>query len=574
MGAVANRIPKIHCGAGAVRGGVLSLQITVSVLSGALFVTGIVASDINVTLAAVLTLFVGNVLHGCLDMKKRLLFLFLHVGIFLFLLTRPIFGALDPNRDWFLWTVETTMFALSSIYVSLLFLLLGSALCSAIARHNESVRQRRAQLTPNVVQTLSPVQNIVVDYSSRLKESEKTLYIRRAAFLLFIVCFMGAMYDGSIRLSYMRGMAYEEYYLIDASDHVPWIVDLLRVMAPYVLCAYLATMPRKRPTIICFVLFVATSVPILLIGSRGDFVKDVLFAVLYFILRSITDKEEQWITKPMVIGVAILAPLGIFAMGLQNYLRSGQVTNLGFVEMLEDALFKQGVSFTVLGRAYLANDQIQALGFKFFTMGGFLSNITQGFIGQTFLGCESLGSTNSAKLALEGNSYAHTMSYFTHWNYLGGEGYGSSYILEWFADFGWGGIAVGSFAMACVFYLLSESIGKNWFWGMIGLISAMNVFHMPRGSADEWISFIWTTRFLAALVMLMVLAAMFALVSRAGMQNKLVSVGRPLSSSMASSCLTKTCFLPEINMPEAAALNVTKNRLGIACINLISKKED
>ena len=110
-------------------------------------------------------------------------------------------------------------------------------------------------------------------------------------------------------------------------------------------------------------------------------------------------------------GVAILAPLGIFAMGLQNYLRSGQVTNLGFVEMLEDALFKQGVTFTVLGRAYLVNDQVQDLGFKFFTMGAFISNITEGFIGQTFLGCEALGSTNSAKLALEGNSYSHTMSY-------------------------------------------------------------------------------------------------------------------------------------------------------------------
>ncbi len=142
-------------------------------------------------------------------------------------------------------------------------------------------------------------------------------------------------------------------------------------------------MPRKRPTAICFLMFIATSVPILLIGSRGDFVVDVLFAALYFVFRSITDKEERWITKRMMVGVAILAPLGIFAMGLQNYLRSGQVTNLGFVEMLEDALFKQGVTFTVLGRAYNVNDQIQNLGFKFFTMGPFISNITEGFIGRT-----------------------------------------------------------------------------------------------------------------------------------------------------------------------------------------------
>ena len=331
-----------------------------------------------------LALFAGNLLHGCLDVKNRLLFLFLHAGIFLFLLTRPIFGELDPNRDWFLWTVETTMFALSSIYVSMLFLLLGSTLCSAIARHNECARERKARMAPRVVEAAKPVNNVVADYALRIGRSEKMLYIRRASFLLFIVCFAGAMYDGSIRLSYMGGMSYEEYYLIDSSEHIPWIVDLFRAMTPYVLCAYLATMPCKRPTAICFLMFIATSVPILLIGSRGDFVIDILFAALYFVFRSITDKEERWITKRMMVGVAILAPLGIFAMGLQNYLRSGQVTNLGFVEMLEDALFKQGVTFTVLGRAYLVNDQVQDLGFKFFTMGAFISNITEGFIGQTF----------------------------------------------------------------------------------------------------------------------------------------------------------------------------------------------
>ncbi len=93
-----------------------------------------------------------------------------------------------------------------------------------------------------------------------------------------------------------------------------------------------------------------------------------------------------------------------------------------------------------------------------------------------------------------GQFYSHTMSYFAHHNYLGGEGYGSSYILEWFADFGWGGIAVGSFYDGMrVLSLCRARLAKRWFWGMVGLISAMNVFHMPRGSASEWISFIWTT---------------------------------------------------------------------------------
>ena len=148
-------MPKVRHRAGSARGVVLSLQVTISVLSGALFATGVLTNDTIVTLAAVLALFAGNLLHGCLDVKNRLLFLFLHAGIFLFLLTRPIFGELDPNRDWFLWTVETTMFALSSIYVSMLFLLLGSTLCSAIARHNECVRERKARMAPMAMLSLA-----------------------------------------------------------------------------------------------------------------------------------------------------------------------------------------------------------------------------------------------------------------------------------------------------------------------------------------------------------------------------------------------------------------------------------
>ena len=83
-------------------------------------------------------------------------------------------------------------------------------------------------MAPRVVEAAKPVNNVVADYALRIGRSEKMLYIRRASFLLFIVCFAGAMYDGSIRLSYMGGMSYEEYYLIDSSEHIPWIVDLFR----------------------------------------------------------------------------------------------------------------------------------------------------------------------------------------------------------------------------------------------------------------------------------------------------------------------------------------------------------
>ena len=181
-----------------------------------------------------------------------------------------------------------------------------------------------------------------------------------------------------------------------------------------------------------------------------------MFAALYFVLRAVTDTEERWITKRLITVVCIAAPLGIFAMGAMNYTRAGStIAGFGFTSLISDALFKQGVTFTVLGHGYDVNPQIQDLGFRFFSIGGVTDTITQGFIGQTFFGCPNLGDANSALLALNGTSYAHSMSYFAHSNYLGGEGYGSSYILELYADFGFGGIIVGSFILGVAFPILS-----------------------------------------------------------------------------------------------------------------------
>ena len=198
-----------------------------------------------------------------------------------------------------------------------------------------------------------------------------------------------------------------------------------------------------------------------------------------------------------------------------NYTRAGStIAGFGFTSLISDALFKQGVTFTVLGHGYDVNPQIQDLGFRFFSIGGVTDTITQGFIGQTFFGCPNLGDANSALLALNGTSYAHSMSYFAHSNYLGGEGYGSSYILELYADFGFGGIIVGSFILGVAFPILSMLIGRGWFGGMVALTAALAVFHMPRGAYIEWISFIIETRFLAAVFVIIALSAILAYVSR------------------------------------------------------------
>ena len=106
---------------------------------------------------------------------------------------------------------------------------------------------------------------------------------------------------------------------------------------------------------------------------------------------------------------------------------------------------------------------------------------------------------------------------------------------------------------------------------MVGLISAMNVFHMPRGSASEWISFIWTTRFLAALVLVMAFAAVLALVSRAGTRQSVVAAEQsPPPAARHRVALLRA--LPVCKPLSDKAANTKTNVYGIACIDLAQEK--
>lgn len=490
-------------------------------LSFVVFITGGVYADYALAFGGIMLLFCANVIYGFLSVRDRLLFLFLHFGISLFLLSRPLIAiANNQPSEWLLSSGETTMFALQAIYLSMLCLLLATCACGALLSYNASSRKQATRALPLKLSGAQTKIQTLIKQTSSEKFTHKMRYFRAASFLCFVVCVIGAFYAGLLKLNYMDGRVYTDYYLVDASSYTPWIIGTLETMTPFMLAAYLATMPRRRGAVICLIAYVASTVPMLMIGSRADFVIAFLYAALYFVFRAVTDKNEVWITKRLVIACCVIAPLGIAAMGIMDYLRSQQQTNLDFVGLVVDALYKQGVSFTIMGHAFDVNQQIQSLGFRFYSMGGLIETFTQGFIGQTFFGFPLLPTTNSYELATQGWSYSHAMSFFAHSNYLGGEGYGSSYILELFADFGYGGIAVGSFLLGCGLFALSHGLGHSWFWGMCALTAALNVFHMPRGYFDEWISYLWSTRFLLALVILVALAACFYFVEKRALAAK------------------------------------------------------
>ena len=95
--------------------------------------------------------------------------------------------------------------------------------------------------------------------------------------------------------------------------------------------------------------------------------------------------------------------------------------------------------------------------------------------------------------------------FFQHQNYLGGEGYGSSYLLELFVDYSWLGVICGSLILGVVLAAMPRMFDRGGISGLVALCSLESIFWIPRDSALGWLTFIVSIQFwlLVAIVYLL-----------------------------------------------------------------------
>ncbi|NLG10972.1 MAG: O-antigen polysaccharide polymerase Wzy family protein [Coriobacteriaceae bacterium] len=449
-------------------------------LSVALFIIGLITSDLLVIYAGMALLFAVNVTYAVCDLSKRSVFLFFHLGLALFLISRPTIKLLEGgvltelSLDF-----NGALFSLAVIFLSMFFLRLGSG-AAEWRQHN---RDEKAE-------------TFVDRHPKDVRKNPILPTLRGASAIVYGIGFIGLMWLGILKLQAMQGLSYEHFYLVSISEYTNVIVRTIATMEPYALCAFLATFPKKRPATIVLIMHIITTIPVLIIGSRADFVLGVLFLMLYYVLRNFIDGKGSWIGHFERVLVAICLPVGIIAMGMVSVIRSSaQIINFSLFDSLVTAIYQQGVTYEVLSKGYAVRDVIAAMGFKGFSFGALTDYILQGPFGIYILGNSDLGSANSINLAVQGHSYAHTMSYFMHWRYLQGAGWGSSYLLELYQDFGMLGVGIFSFLFGMILSYLPRLLKRSWLTGTLTLTVCIVIFHMPRGTAIEWISYVWTLQF-------------------------------------------------------------------------------
>jgi oligosaccharide repeat unit polymerase len=317
-----------------------------------------------------------------------------------------------------------------------------------------------------------------------------------AAGVVFLIGFVGLLWYEFTKYRIMAGKDYIRYYLIDFSSQTTLIERTLATIEPYALCAFLALFPSKRLSTAALLMHIFSAIPMLLIGARFDFVLNVLFMIIYYLLREHTDGKGTWIGRLEKTVLAAGIPVGLVGLELLQFIRGREVSaQLSIFDLIIESINAQGVTYYVLGLGHDVQGNIAQIGFKGYSFAKFSDYFVHGPLGSFFFGTTNIPVGNSITQAVEGIEYSQTLSYFTHYNYLGGGGYGSSYLLELNQDFGKIGVAVFSFFFGVLLSFLPQMFKRNWIVGAISLIICNALFFMPRGGTIDWLTFIWTPQF-------------------------------------------------------------------------------
>lgn len=417
----------------------------------------------NQMLLCVLYILILNVVDCFLNFRKKHILFFMYGCIFTFLLARPLINFARGNQ-WRVYSDAANFFSLVSLSLSLIFMRIGS----------EMFAMRKGY---------EPIERKLIIKRGKVK-SNRYATISFLVFIIFTACAFA--YNLYLYIS-MRGKNYAEVYIREDLSY-PSILRTLASLAEYPFIVYLGFMPSKRKTVLSFFLYFVSVVPYFLIGGRSELVLVVIFFVIYVLFRHYNDRSENWINHNRKVMFILSVPLMIALLGAYGYWRGGSSTHFNLWNSTIDFFYKQSVSYDVLCAAYDTMPLFQAKVSQNFVFGPITDILTHGTIAQKLFGAESLGG-NTEYHALYGNSFAATFAYF--WDrahYLSGHGWGSSYILELYYNYGYGGIIIYSFLLGYFLFAVRKLMQKGGFGRIFAFICLNTIFLIPRGEALNFIT--------------------------------------------------------------------------------------
>lgn len=446
-------------------------------LSFFFFPIGWIFENFNIMLLSVVLLYIQGVLYCAENIRKRIYVFVFYITIYVFLLSRPTIAWMNQEIWWKKKSVEGMKFALFSLLLTMLFLQAGAL----FVEQCENVEKKEK------------------------KQRDKIKFTRNLQIISKIIFYISILFYFVIELEklfYMRGKMYVEYY-VSFQSVMPGIIHLIASFMVYSLCVFLATLPQKKNAVVPLGLYFLSAVPSLMIGIRNPIMLRALFILLYFLMRDFIENKRKWVGRLEKIVLIIMIPVTLVFMSVYSSWRSGEtVGETAMGELFVDFFYKQGVTFNVLAIGYDSIPYLPNRQFRNYTFGGFLDSILHGRVAQRFFGAEALDGGNNINNALLSNRFAHNMSYVAKGEkYLEGEGWGSSYLLETYTDYGYLGIIIFSFILGAVLIWGISIWKKNTLVLTIWLATLTQLFFMPRSGATECIEFLLAPSFWALIAL-------------------------------------------------------------------------
>lgn len=444
-------------------------------LSFVVFSFGYFDNSFNIMLVSVAMMWGCSVMYCFENWNSRMLLLMFNVVVFVFLMGRPLIDLFCGSK-WHFSGYNANFFAVTSIYLSLISLMFGQWLgeCKNYGNSRKSRIVREHYDNPGVFQ--------------------KSEYIRNLGIVSLLLFYVSVVFLFAVELEkllYMQGKSYEEIY-VSFKTNLPYAVNALGSMCKYFLCIFLATMPSKRESLFPLTLFMISNVPCFLIGGRSKLVVCFIFVLVYFMIRDILDDGEKWFGTTEKFLILVGSPVALAFLGAYNYMREGKkIAPSGFFDLIIDFFYKQGVSFEVLKIGYNTIPKIKYTGFVNYTFGEVVDYLLHGTLAQVLWGAESLGSGQTQKLGLYSSLLANRMAYTaSKAQFLKGHGWGSSYLLDTYADWGYVGIVVFSLLLGWLFSRMIFYFKKGVFPATMVLLVLTSIYYCPRSSATFWMSFV------------------------------------------------------------------------------------
>ena len=451
-------------------------NIMLLLTGGALFIIGFKTAHIELMLWGVFGLWLNNMFYAMKNIRERIVFFLFHISFFTFLLSRGIISFIKYGEWWkdSSQAIDNYYFAFCASALSLVGIFIGALILNNILLRKQKIKQEEAK-----------------DYK----------YLQIASLIIFGVSALFFGIQEAEKLIYMAGKGYVEYYR-NFHTQLPGIIYTIASFMKYSLCVFLATKPRKKAAFSPLFIFEISALPELIIGMRNPIILNTLFILSYYVIRDCQDKEENWIGKfeKIVLGIGI--PIGLIFMDLYGNIRSHlAITADNIIKSLSDFFYGQGVTFEVIVRGYGWRLNLPERPFRNYTFGGFIDYIVHGRIGQKIFGTAALPTNNCYVNGRFSNSLAHNLAYtMDQERYLSGRGWGSSYLLENYIDFGYTGVFLLSIILGIILIFLVRGFFGKKLISIICLISIMEIYFIPRAEATGWLTFIITFQFWACII--------------------------------------------------------------------------